>query len=125
MLLGLFVGCDDGAVPEDAEIEDLGDLDIEYLDDVKVSDDAGAPVTDAPAVADDLPDDAPLAHPYVFHGVNDQASVPRLVEDLLRLPRMRARDPHARDARAGSLLGAFDFLHADDSTVTLTRRACP
>ena len=68
---------------------------------------------------------ADLAHPWVFHGVADQASVPRLVEDLLRLPRMAARDPHARDARAGSLLGAFDFAHPDFSTVTLTRRTCP
>jgi phospholipase C len=68
---------------------------------------------------------ADLAHPYVFHGVADQASVPRLIEDLLRLPRLHARDAHARDARAGSLIGAFDFAHPDFAPMVLTPRACP
>ncbi len=65
------------------------------------------------------------AHPYVFHGVTEQSSVPRLVEDLFRLPRMSARDANARDGRAGSLLGVFDFAHPDATPMILPTRTCP
>lgn len=65
------------------------------------------------------------AHPFVFHGVTDQTSVPRLVEDVFRLPRLHARDRHARDASAGSLLPVFDFAHPDFTTMPLTPRRCP
>lgn len=46
---------------------------------------------------------------FVFHDVTEQASVPRFIEEVFGLPFASARDPHARDGRAGSLLGAFDF----------------
>lgn len=65
------------------------------------------------------------AHPWVFHGVTEQSSVPRMIEDIFRLPRMSARDAHARDGRAGSLMGVFDFAHPDFSTMVLTPRRCP
>ncbi len=65
-----------------------------------------------------------LAHPYVFHEVTDQASVPRLIEDLFRLPRMSARDRNARDSRAGNLLRAFDFGNPDYTPLVLTPRRC-
>ncbi|MFO0562872.1 MAG: alkaline phosphatase family protein [Polyangiales bacterium] len=63
--------------------------------------------------------------PYVFHGVTEQSSVPRLIEDVFRLPRMSATDRHARDGRAGSLRGAFDFAHPNFDTMILTPRTCP
>jgi len=44
-----------------------------------------------------------------LHTVTEHASIPRLVEELFGLPFMHDKDPHARDAKAGSLLDAFDF----------------
>lgn len=65
------------------------------------------------------------AHPFVFHGTSEQASVPKLIEDLFRLPRMSVTDRHARDTVAGSLMGAFDFTHPDFTPVILRTRTCP
>lgn len=65
------------------------------------------------------------ARPFVFHGVAEQASVPRLIEDVFGLPRLSARDRHARDSRAGSLTGVFDFAHPDFTPMPLTPRRCP
>ena len=49
---------------------------------------------------------------YVLHDVTEQASLPRFIEEVLGLPFTTVRDPHARDGKAGSLLGAFDFASA-------------
>jgi len=38
---------------------------------------------------------------------------------------MTARNAHARDGIAGSLLGAFDFSQKPRSPMPLTRRSCP
>jgi phospholipase C len=61
----------------------------------------------------------------VLHTPTEQASVPRLVEELWGMPYMTARDPHARDGTAGSLLGAFDFTQAARAPMPLTKHACP
>jgi phospholipase C len=56
---------------------------------------------------------SPWAKHGVFHDVTEQASIPRLVEELFGGPNavgsMHAQDPRARDDVAGSLLNAFDF----------------
>lgn len=56
---------------------------------------------------------SPWVKPGVFHGVTEQASVVRLVEELFGDPgavgTLHALDPAARDDVAGSLLDAFDF----------------
>jgi phospholipase C len=62
---------------------------------------------------------------YVLKTVTDQASVPRLIEDLWHMPRMADRDPRARDDRAGSLLDAFDFAQPPRAKQLLTPRTCP
>ncbi|MBS2027267.1 MAG: hypothetical protein JST54_05115 [Deltaproteobacteria bacterium] len=49
----------------------------------------------------------------VFHGVTEQASIPRLIEELFGAPgavgTLHRQDARARDDVAGSLLDAFDF----------------
>ncbi len=48
----------------------------------------------------------------VFHGLAEQASLVRLVEEVFApasIGALGAQDPAARDGLAGSLLGAFDF----------------
>jgi len=56
----------------------------------------------------------------------EQASVPRLVEELWGMPFMSKRNRHARDGIAGSLLGAFDFKQAPRAPLHLAPRAhCP
>jgi phospholipase C len=57
---------------------------------------------------------SPWVKPGVFHGVTEQASVVRLIEELFGDPdggvgALHRRDPAARDDVAGSLLPAFDF----------------
>ncbi len=61
----------------------------------------------------------------VDHTVSEQASIPRLVEDVFDLPRMHAVDPNARDASAGSLMSAFDFTQAPRDPLVLAPRTCP
>lgn len=68
--------------------------------------------------------------PYARKGVVlknqlEQASVPRLVEELWGMPFMTDRDPHARDGLVGSMLGAFDFDQAPREPLHLQRRTCP
>jgi phospholipase C len=60
----------------------------------------------------------------VAHTPTEQASIPKLIEELWGMPRMAARDPHARDAKAGSLLEAFDFTQAPAAPLVLTPRTC-
>ena len=61
----------------------------------------------------------------VLHTQTEQASVPRLIEDIFGLPRLASLDPNARDAKAGDLIGAFDFTQGARQPVTLTPRTCP
>jgi phospholipase C len=62
---------------------------------------------------------------YVMKGVAEQASVPKLVEELWGMPFMTTRDPHARDGTAGSLMDAFDFAQAPRAPLYLTTHTCP
>ncbi len=64
-------------------------------------------------------------HGYIKKGGAEQASIPRLIEELFAMPRMNARDPHARDVVAGSLLDAFDFTAPARAPEPLTPRTCP
>ena len=62
---------------------------------------------------------------YVLTSKAEQASVPRLVEELWGMDFMTARDPHARDGTAGSLLGAFDFTQTPRAPLILKTHTCP
>ena len=62
---------------------------------------------------------------FVLKTPTEQASVPKLIEDLWGIPYMSERDPHARDGSAGSLMGAFDFTQAPRAPLLLTPRTCP
>lgn len=65
-------------------------------------------------------------NPFVYSAATEQASVPLLIEDLFRLPRLYLRDLHARDGRVGSLLGAFDFVSPPVlEPLILQQRTCP
>jgi phospholipase C len=59
---------------------------------------------------------SPWVKPGVFHGVTEQASVVRLIEELFgkagAVGSLHATDPRARDDVAGSLLGGFDFTQS-------------
>jgi phospholipase C len=68
---------------------------------------------------------SPYAKTEVIHTVTEQASIPKLVEDLFGMPRMADLDPHARDARAGSMMDAFDFTQAPKPPLVLPLRTCP
>jgi len=62
---------------------------------------------------------------YVLSTPTEQASVPRLVEELWGMDFMTTRDPHARDGTAGSMMGAFDFSQAPRAPLMLSTHACP
>jgi phospholipase C len=62
---------------------------------------------------------------FVLSTPAEQASVPRLIEDLWGMKYMSTRDPHARDGTAGSLMGAFDFSQAARPPLVLQTHACP
>jgi phospholipase C len=62
----------------------------------------------------------------VYHTPTEQASIPRLIEDLFALPRMSSvAGSLATDGTAGDLLGAFDFTQTPASGLVLTPRTCP
>ena len=68
--------------------------------------------------------------PYAKQGVvlktpTEQASVPKLVEQLWGMSFMSTRNKNARDGVAGSLLGAFDFSQAPRPPLLLDTRSCP
>jgi phospholipase C len=68
--------------------------------------------------------------PYAKKGLvlktpTEQASVPKLVEELWGMEFMSKRDPHARDGSAGSLMGAFDFNQAPREPLLLEKHTCP
>ncbi len=60
----------------------------------------------------------------VYHTPTEQASIPRLIEDLFGLPRMSSESPTARDGTAGDLLGAFDFHQSPAPGLILQPRSC-
>jgi phospholipase C len=63
---------------------------------------------------------------HILKHHTEQASVPRLVEELWGMKFMSTRNQHARDGIAGSLLGAFDFAQKPRPPMILTPRAsCP
>ncbi len=68
---------------------------------------------------------SPYAKQQVIKTVTEQASVPRLVEELFGMPFMSETDPDARDGRVGSMLDAFDFTQAPRPPLILTKRTCP
>jgi len=62
---------------------------------------------------------------FVDHTRSEQASVPKLIEDLFDMPRMAEKDRFARDSVAGTLMGAFDFKQAPREPLILKTRTCP
>jgi phospholipase C len=68
---------------------------------------------------------SPYAKQAVIKTVTEQASVPKLVEELFGMPMMSTIDPHARDGRAGSMMDAFDFTQSPRAPLILTPRTCP
>lgn len=68
---------------------------------------------------------SPYARQAVVHTPTEQASIPKLIEDLWGMPRMNAREPNARDAKAGSLMEALDFTQAPRPPLVLSPRTCP
>lgn len=67
---------------------------------------------------------SPFARQAVVHTPTEQASIPKLIEDLWGMPRMNAREPNARDERAGSLMEALDFTQSPRAPMVLTPRSC-
>lgn len=62
---------------------------------------------------------------YVLKTPAEQASVPKLVEELWGMKFMSTRNAHARDGRAGSLMSAFDFSQTPRAPMLLPTRSCP
>ena len=62
---------------------------------------------------------------FVLKTPTEQASVPRLVEELWGMEFMTKRDPHARDGTSGSMLESFDFTQAPRAPLFLNKHACP
>ena len=61
----------------------------------------------------------------VLHTRTEQASVPKLVEQLWGMKLMSTKNAHARDGVAGSLLGAFDFNQKPRAGIHMSKRTCP
>lgn len=71
-----------------------------------------------------------IISPYAKKGLvlsneTEQASVPKLIEQLWGMPFMSKRDKRARDGVAGSLMGAFDFQQTPRAPLLLKKRTCP
>lgn len=62
---------------------------------------------------------------FVLKTPLEQASVPRLVEELWGMEFMSKRDPHARDGVVGSMMASFDFEQPPRDAFTLPKRTCP
>ncbi|MEO7113360.1 MAG: alkaline phosphatase family protein [Polyangiaceae bacterium] len=58
---------------------------------------------------------------FILTDHTEQASIPRLIEEVFGLPLTSTRDPQNRDGKAGSLLPAFDFTSPPRAPITLTR----
>jgi phospholipase C len=68
---------------------------------------------------------SPYAKRAVIKTVTEQASIPKVVEDLFGGVRMSEMDPRARDGKVGSMMSAFDFAQAPHPPLVLTPRTCP
>ncbi|HEY2748166.1 MAG TPA: alkaline phosphatase family protein [Polyangia bacterium] len=68
---------------------------------------------------------SPYARTAVVHTRTEQVSVTKLVEELLGAPPISSIEANARDGKAGSMLGAFDFTQAPRAPLILTQRTCP
>ena len=62
---------------------------------------------------------------FVAHTRTEQASIPKLIEDLYGMPRMAEKDRFARDAVAGSLMETLDFKQTPRAPLILKTRTCP
>ncbi len=62
---------------------------------------------------------------FVLSTPAEQASIPRMVEELWGMAFMTTRDKHARDGTAGSLMAAFDFTQAPREPLVLSTHTCP
>ncbi len=62
---------------------------------------------------------------FVLNTPTEQASVPKLVEELWGIPFMSTREPHARDGMAGSLMASFDFNQTPRAPLFLQKHTCP
>ena len=62
---------------------------------------------------------------FVLKTPTEQASIPRLVEELWGMPFMTARDKVAHDGTAGSLMESFDFSQMPRDPLVLQTHACP
>lgn len=64
---------------------------------------------------------------FILKTPAEQASIPKLVEDLWGLPRLAKQDSRARDEAAGSLLDALDFVSPPrtDKVLRTKRTDCP
>jgi phospholipase C len=63
-------------------------------------------------------------HGFVLHERLEQASITRLIAEVFGTPFLQDRDPNARDAAAGSMLGAFDFSQGPRASLPLQTRVC-
>jgi phospholipase C len=63
--------------------------------------------------------------PGVFHGVAEQASIPRFIERVFNTPTLSSIDPAAQDGQANDLMGMFDFNQTPLPPLPLTARNCP
>ncbi|CAN5491889.1 hypothetical protein BH09MYX1_BH09MYX1_65100 [soil metagenome] len=61
---------------------------------------------------------------FILSTPTEQASVPRLVEELWGMDFMTKRDPHARDGTSGSMMSAFDFTQTPRDPLLLETHAC-
>ena len=68
---------------------------------------------------------SPFAKPgFVLHDVTEQASIPRLVEDVFGAPRLASLDAAAQDEKAGDLGAALDFDQPPQPPLVLPLREC-
>ena len=71
---------------------------------------------------------SPWVKQGVFHGLTEQASIVRLLEELFapgEVGGLQQLDPAARDGVAGSLLDAFDFHQAPLPAQPVDENSCP
>ncbi|MBX7101611.1 MAG: hypothetical protein K1X89_28110, partial [Myxococcaceae bacterium] len=63
---------------------------------------------------------------FVLHDKTEQASIPLFIEQVFSLPTLHSRYARARDDRAGSLMGAFNFAQPRRPPLLLQERPnCP
>jgi phospholipase C len=60
----------------------------------------------------------------VLHDVTEQASIPKLMEELWGLKSLKSLHRNARDEKVGSMMNAFDFNQAPRPPMLLQKRTC-